>query len=72
MQQPDDTHNESDKPTFPTIRDVKAGSPFRWFAQGWEDFKSCPIPSLFYGFCFAGMGLLITSCSSTPTSTPPV
>ena len=60
MQQPDDTHNESDKPTFPTIRDVKAGSPFRWFAQGWEDFKSCPIPSLFYGFCFAGMGLLIT------------
>ncbi|MBT0963632.1 DUF2189 domain-containing protein [Denitromonas iodatirespirans] len=60
MQQPDDTHKESDTPTFPTIRDVKAGAPFRWFAEGWQDFKSCPIPSLFYGFCFAGMGLLIT------------
>ncbi|WP_323004078.1 DUF2189 domain-containing protein [Denitromonas sp.] len=60
MQQPDDTTQASDKPTFPTIRDVKAGSPFRWFARGWGDFKSCPIPSLFYGFCFAGMGLLIT------------
>lgn len=60
MQQPDDTTHASDKPTFPTIRDVKAGSPFRWFARGWGDFKSCPIPSLFYGFCFAGMGLLIT------------
>jgi uncharacterized membrane protein len=61
MQQPDDKiKEESGHPPFPTIRDVKAGSPIRWFAKGWNDMISCPIPSLFYGFCFAAMGLLIT------------
>lgn len=45
---------------FPTIREIGAGAPLRWLARGLDDLKSCPIPSLFYGFCFAGMGLLIT------------
>lgn len=45
---------------FPTVREVGAGAPFRWLARGLGDLKSCPIPSLFYGFCFAAMGLLIT------------
>lgn len=45
---------------FPKARDVKAGAPFRWLANGLSDLRSCPIPSLFYGFCFAGMGLLVT------------
>lgn len=45
---------------FPTIREVGAGAPLRWLARGLDDLRSCPIPSLFYGFCFAGMGLLIT------------
>jgi len=45
---------------FPTVRQVSASAPLRWLALGWADFKSCAIPSLFYGFCFAGMGLLIT------------
>ncbi len=60
MQQSDDKKEESGHPPFPTIRDVKVGSPFRWFARGWNDLIMCPIPSLFYGFCFAAMGLLIT------------
>lgn len=45
---------------FPGVRDVPATSPLRWLARGFSDLRSCPIPSLFYGFCFAGMGLLIT------------
>lgn len=45
---------------FPKPRDVKVGAPFRWLASGLSDLGSCPIPSLFYGFCFAGMGFLIT------------
>jgi len=45
---------------FPTVRDIKVGSPFRWLVLAWTDLRSCPIPSLFYGFCFAGMGLLVT------------
>ncbi len=60
MQQPNDAAPDSDGLPFPTIRDVTPGSPFKWFARGWSDLVSCPIPSLFYGFCFAAMGLLIT------------
>jgi uncharacterized membrane protein len=60
MQQPNNVIQESGDLPFPSIRDIKATSPLRWFANGWQDMKSCPIPSLFYGFCFAGMGLLIT------------
>lgn len=59
------TQSESNKEEdvglpFPKARDVKVGAPFRWLASGLSDLKSCPIPSLFYGFCFAGMGLLVT------------
>ena len=45
---------------FPRLRDLKPGAPFGWLARGLSDLKWCPIPSLFYGFCFAGMGLLVT------------
>lgn len=45
---------------FPTVRDVPIGAPLRWVGRALSDLKSCPIPSLFYGFCFAAMGLLIT------------
>lgn len=60
MQQPNEVMEDSGELPFPAIRDIKATSPLRWFVLGWRDLKSCPIPSLFYGFCFAGMGLLIT------------
>lgn len=45
---------------FPTIRHIGMGAPFQWIARGVSDLKSCPAASLFYGFCFTGMGLLVT------------
>lgn len=71
MPQPNDPQREIPKPTasapdvgqdlpFPRVRDVPISAPLRWVGRGLSDFKSCPIPSLFYGFCFAAMGLLIT------------
>lgn len=61
MPQPKDAplDDPADLP-FPTVRDVPITAPFRWVRQGWGDLTACPIPSLFYGFCFAAMGLLIT------------
>lgn len=47
-------------PPFPRVREVSIGAPLRWIGRGARDLKACPIPSLFYGFCLAGMGLLIT------------
>lgn len=61
MSQPNDTQLEqAAELPFPTVRDIPASAPFRWIARGFDDLRTCPIPSLFYGFCFAGMGLLIT------------
>lgn len=60
MSQPDDAKFAADETAFPTVRDVDAGAPLRWIRSGFADFLGCPIPSLFYGFCFAAMGLLIT------------
>ncbi len=45
---------------FPKPRPVDPGAPLRWIRKGFRDVFWCPIPSLFYGFCFAGMGLLVT------------
>lgn len=45
---------------FPTIRSVGFGAPFLWIARGFSDLKACPVASLFYGFCFTAMGLLVT------------
>lgn len=47
-------------PPFPAIKDVKMFAPLGWLSLAWADLRACPIPSLFYGFCFAAMGLLIT------------
>jgi uncharacterized membrane protein len=60
MSQPDDAKFTVDNLPMPTVRDVKASAPFNWIRRGVGDFLSCPVPSLFYGFCFAAMGLLIT------------
>jgi uncharacterized membrane protein len=45
--------------TFPEVRAIAVGTPFRWLAKGWQDFRARPLPSLFYGACFAAMGWLI-------------
>ncbi len=45
---------------FPTVRsDLPAAAPIEWLRRGAEDFKACGAPSLFYGACFAGTGLLL-------------
>jgi len=41
------------------IRNVAVGAPLRWLAAGWSDFRANPLPSAFYGACFALMGFLI-------------
>jgi uncharacterized membrane protein len=60
MSQPDDQQDNSQDVPFPTVREVSTSAPFQWVSRGIADFRACPIPSLFYGFCFAGMGLLVT------------
>lgn len=60
MQQHEDANLDGSSSPFPAVKDVKALAPLRWITLAWSDFRSCPIASLFYGFCFAGMGLLIT------------
>lgn len=56
---PDDEQAAAALP-FPTLRSIGVGAPFRWIAQGLGDLKACPVASLFYGFCFTAMGLLVT------------
>ncbi|AYH44893.1 DUF2189 domain-containing protein [Azoarcus sp. DN11] len=60
MSQQIDTGTAAEDPVFPTIREVDAGAPVRWIGRGIRDFRACPVPSLFYGFCFAAMGLIVT------------
>lgn len=60
MSQSGNAANEEEGLPFPRPRNVPVGAPLRWLVRGFDDFRSCPVPSLFYGFCFAGMGLLMT------------
>jgi uncharacterized membrane protein len=45
--------------TVPPVRTVPIGAPLRWLAKGWADYRAHPLPSLFYGVCFAAMGWAI-------------
>ena len=53
--------SETDRPhaALPAVRSVGAMTPFRWLAAGAQDIRAHPLPSLFYGACFAGMGWLV-------------
>ncbi len=44
---------------LPAVRAVSAAAPFAWLAAGARDFIAHPLPSLFYGACFAAMGWAI-------------
>jgi len=44
---------------FPTVRRIAVGAPLRWLALGARDFRDRPLPSLFYGLCFASMGWML-------------
>jgi len=54
MSEIDATHS-----ALPDVRVVGLGAPLRWLAAGWRDFRRHPLPSAFYGACFALMGFLI-------------
>jgi uncharacterized membrane protein len=41
------------------VRTVSAAAPLGWLAAGWRDYRAHPLPSAFYGACFAAMGWLI-------------
>jgi uncharacterized membrane protein len=51
--------NESQASTIPGVRRLSAAAPLGWLARGWRDFRAHPVPSAFYGACFAAMGWLI-------------
>lgn len=57
---PQDAAQEQPQP-FPKVRPVPFTAPLRWLSQGVDDVKHCPRASLFYGACFAVMGLLLRS-----------
>lgn len=48
-----------EKSSFPPIRRVSPKQVFSWLRLGWCDIWAAPLGSLFYGLCFAGMGLLL-------------
>ncbi len=45
---------------FPAVRTVNVGHPFMWLARGVGDIRHNPLPSLFYGSCFALMAYVMT------------
>ena len=53
--------SESSPPqsSIPAVRAVPFTAPFGWLAKGWQDFRAHPLPSVFYGVCFAAMGWAI-------------
>ena len=49
----------SSQSTLPAVRAVRATAPLHWLVLGARDFRAHPVPSMFYGACFAAMGWLI-------------
>src|SRR5512141_201461 len=54
-----DADADAGQSVIPDVRVVDAAAPFRWLTLGWRDFRAHPLPSAFYGACFATMGWLI-------------
>jgi len=54
-----DADPDAGRSLLPEVRAVAALAPFGWLALGWRDFRAHPLPSMFYGACFALMGWLI-------------
>ncbi len=49
---------------FPAVREVGLFAPFEWLAKGASDLASHPGASVFYGACFALMGLTLSTVFS--------
>lgn len=54
-----DADADAERSSIPAVRTIGASAPFGWLALGWRDFRAHPLPSAFYGVCFAAMGWLI-------------
>lgn len=46
---------------FPVVREVALLASFGWLAKAAQDIRACPGASLFYGACFAFMGLVLAT-----------
>ncbi len=44
---------------FPPLRRVSIWRPFAWLALGWQDCRASGGSSIFYGVCFAAMGMVL-------------
>jgi uncharacterized membrane protein len=54
-----ETNTNRDNQPFPTVRSgLPASAPLNWLRLGWDDLKASGWPSLFYGLCFATVGVL--------------
>jgi uncharacterized membrane protein len=51
--------DDAPRAAFTSVRRVGALAPLRWLWLGAADFRDHPLPSLFYGLCFAAMGWLL-------------
>lgn len=51
--------NAAGHSSVPSVRTMPVTAPFAWLAKGWQDYRAHPLPSLFYGVCFAAMGWAI-------------
>ncbi|MGB0129120.1 MAG: DUF2189 domain-containing protein [Rhodocyclaceae bacterium] len=48
--------------SFPVVRSgISPMAPWRWVSRGLDDLKWCPSASLFFGGCFAAMGLVLNT-----------
>lgn len=54
-----ETETNTADEAFPKVGEVTTTRAFTWLAKGWADLRACPLPSLFYGLCFAAMGLVL-------------
>ena len=50
---------DAERSRVPDVRTVGALAPFTWIARGFDDVRAHPLPSVFYGCCFAVMGWAI-------------
>lgn len=61
---PDDNNEiryEETQTLIPKLRRVHVAAALVWLGRGAQDMQACPIASLFYGFCFAAMGLSVSA-----------
>ena len=45
---------------LPAVAGVDVVAPMRWLVAGVRDFRANPLPSMFYGTCFAAMAWHVT------------